>query len=79
MLRHQGTKRKEAHNVQLASLPGLAAGFVNAAGFLGFVVLTTNETGHAVLFAEKIAFGDLGEFLNLIALRKPCWNVISDN
>lgn len=58
MLRHQGTKRTDTHNVQLASLLGLAAGFVNAAGFLGFAVLTTNVTGHAALFAEKIAFGD---------------------
>src|SRR6202012_5815748 len=29
-----------------------------AAGFLGFAVLTTNVTGHAALFAERIAFQD---------------------
>ncbi|MDP9048310.1 MAG: DUF1275 domain-containing protein, partial [Bacteroidota bacterium] len=34
------------------------AGFVNAAGFLAFSVLTTNVTGHAALFAERIALGD---------------------
>lgn len=58
MLRHQGTKRTNKHNVKLASLLGITAGFVNAAGFLGFAVLTTNVTGHAALFAERIAFQD---------------------
>ena len=58
MLRHLGTKRTYAHNVKLASLLGITAGFVNAAGFLGFAVLTTNVTGHAALFAERIAFQD---------------------
>jgi uncharacterized membrane protein YoaK (UPF0700 family) len=58
MLRHLGTKRAYAHNVKLASLLGIAAGFVNAAGFLGFSVLTTNVTGHAALFAEHIALRD---------------------
>lgn len=58
MLRHQGTKRTYAHNVQLASLLSMTAGFVNAAGFLGFAVLTTNVTGHAALFAERIALQD---------------------
>jgi uncharacterized membrane protein YoaK (UPF0700 family) len=58
MLRHQGTKRTNTHNVKLASMLGVTAGFVNAAGFLGFAVLTTNVTGHAALFAERIAFRD---------------------
>jgi uncharacterized membrane protein YoaK (UPF0700 family) len=58
MLRHLGTKRTYRHNVKLASILGMAAGFVNAAGFLGFATLTTNVTGHAALFAEKIASGD---------------------
>lgn len=58
MLRHSGTKRTAAHNVKLATLLGLAAGFVNAAGFLAFSVLTTNVTGHAALFAERLAQGD---------------------
>ena len=58
MLRHLGTKRTYGHNVKLASLLGLAAGFVNAAGFLAFTVLTTNVTGHAALFAERIALQD---------------------
>jgi uncharacterized membrane protein YoaK (UPF0700 family) len=55
MLRHLDTKRTHRHNVQLASLLCITAGFVNAAGFLGFAVLTTNVTGHAALFAEQIA------------------------
>ncbi|HEY0175626.1 MAG TPA: YoaK family protein [Pedobacter sp.] len=58
MLRHLGTKRTYVHNVKLASLLGITAGFVNAAGFLGFAVLTTNVTGHAALFAERIALQD---------------------
>src|SRR3978361_7032 len=58
MLRHLGTKRTYAHNVKLASLLCITAGFVNAAGFLAFSVLTTNVTGHAALFAERIALQD---------------------
>lgn len=58
MLRHLGAKRTYRHNVKLASLLGITAGFVNAAGFLGFAVLTTNVTGHAALFAERIALQD---------------------
>ena len=58
MLRHLGTKRTYSHNVKLASLLCVTAGFVNAAGYLGFSVLTTNVTGHAALFAEHIAMQD---------------------
>jgi uncharacterized membrane protein YoaK (UPF0700 family) len=58
MLRHLGTKRTYAHNVKLASLLCITAGFVNSAGFLSFSVLTTNVTGHAALFAEQIALQD---------------------
>jgi uncharacterized membrane protein YoaK (UPF0700 family) len=58
MLRHLGAKRTSKHNLKLATLLGLTAGFVNAEGFLGFSVLTTNVTGHAALFAERIAFQD---------------------
>lgn len=57
MLRHLGSKRTYGHNVKLAALLSLTAGFVNAAGFLGFAVLTTNVTGHAALFGESIAMG----------------------
>lgn len=58
MLRHLGAKRTPQHNLKLATLLGLTAGFVNAEGFLGFSILTTNVTGHAALFAERIAFQD---------------------
>jgi len=58
MLRHIGTKRNAKHNLRLATLLGLTAGLVNAEGYLGFSVLTTNVTGHAALFAERLAFQD---------------------
>ncbi|MFA6249826.1 MAG: YoaK family protein [Mucilaginibacter sp.] len=58
MLQHIGHKRTNAHNIKLAALLSLTAGFVNAAGFLSFMVLTTNVTGHVALFAEKLAGGD---------------------
>lgn len=58
MLRHTGTKRTNKHNFKLASLLGVTAGYVNSAGFLAFAVLTTNVTGHAALFAERIAAQD---------------------
>jgi uncharacterized membrane protein YoaK (UPF0700 family) len=58
MLRHTGDRRTNAHNLKLAGLLSLTAGFVNAAGFLSFLVLTTNVTGHVAIFAERLAFGD---------------------
>jgi uncharacterized membrane protein YoaK (UPF0700 family) len=58
MLRHRGIKRTYKHNVKLASLLCVTAGFVNSAGFLSFSVLTTNVTGHAALFAERLAMED---------------------
>lgn len=58
MFRHLGAKRTPQHNLKLATLLGMTAGFVNAAGFLGFGVLTTNVTGHAALFAERTALQD---------------------
>lgn len=58
MLRHLGSKRTHTHNVRLASLLAMTAGFVNAAGFLAFATLTTNVTGHAALFAERISLQD---------------------
>jgi uncharacterized membrane protein YoaK (UPF0700 family) len=55
MLRHTGQKRSFKHNLQLATLLSLNAGFINAAGFIAFQVLTTNVTGHAALLAVNIA------------------------
>src|SRR5258707_319163 len=59
MLRHTGQKRSFRHNLRLAVLLCLNAGFINAAGYLAFKVLTTNVTGHAALFAVDIATSDL--------------------
>lgn len=58
MFRHTGTNRTHAHNIRLAALLCLTAGFVNVSGFLAFSVLTTNVTGHVALFAEKLVQGD---------------------
>jgi len=58
MLKHTGIRRTHIHNVRLAALLSLTAGFVNAEGFLGFSILTTNVTGHAALFAEKVSLKD---------------------
>lgn len=45
------------HNLRLAILLCLNAGFINAAGFVAFAVLTTNVTGHAALLAVYVATG----------------------
>lgn len=58
MFRHTGQRRNFRHNIRLAVLLCLTAGFVNAAGFLAFAVLTTNVTGHAALLAVKLMSGD---------------------
>ncbi|MEP7279148.1 MAG: YoaK family protein [Bacteroidota bacterium] len=55
MLRHTGLKRSFKHNMRLAIMLCLNAGFINAAGFLAFSVLTTNVTGHAALLAVDVA------------------------
>lgn len=44
--------------MRLAILLCINAGFINAAGFLAFRVLTTNVTGHAALLADSIARGE---------------------
>ena len=57
MLRHTGERRSFTHNLRLAILLSLNAGFINAAGFIAFAVLTTNVTGHAALLAVDMATG----------------------
>lgn len=57
MIRHTGQRRTYQHNLKLAILLSLAAGFVNAAGLLAFAVLTTNVTGHAALLAIELEAG----------------------
>lgn len=59
MLRHTGDRRSFKHNLRLAVLLCLNAGFINAAGFLAFQVLTTNVTGHAALLAVYSSSGNL--------------------
>jgi uncharacterized membrane protein YoaK (UPF0700 family) len=59
MLRHLGNRRNFRHNIRLAAILCLTAGFVNIAGLLAFAVLTTNVTGHVAYFAESMAQGDL--------------------
>ncbi len=59
MLRHLGNRRNFRHNIRLAAILCLTAGFVNIAGLLAFAVLTTNVTGHVAYFAESFAQGDL--------------------
>ncbi len=59
MLRHTGEKRSYRHNIRLAILLSANAGFINAAGFLAFNVLTTNVTGHAALLALYLAAHNL--------------------
>ncbi|HTF02962.1 MAG TPA: YoaK family protein [Bacteroidia bacterium] len=58
MLRHPGHRRTFRHNIRLAALLCITAGFVNVAGFRAFMVLTTNVTGHVALFAEELAEGN---------------------
>lgn len=58
MLRHLGNRRNFRHNIKLAAILCLTAGFVNIAGLLAFAVLTTNVTGHVAFFAENLAQGD---------------------
>lgn len=57
MLRHTGERRSFAHNLRLAVLLCLNAGFINAAGFMAFAVLTTNVTGHAALLVVNLTTG----------------------
>ncbi len=63
MLRHPGNRRTFSHNIRLAALLCLTAGFVNVTGFRAFMVLTTNVTGHVALFAEHLAEGDISSAL----------------
>ncbi len=68
MLYHTGTKRTFKHNIRLAALLCITAGFVNVAGFIGFGVLTTNITGHVALFADNLSQTNFA-----LALRVGFW------
>jgi uncharacterized membrane protein YoaK (UPF0700 family) len=58
MLRHLGKKRGFKHNLGLATFLAFSAGFVNAAGFVAFGLLTTNVTGHTATLAIDLVSGD---------------------
>jgi uncharacterized membrane protein YoaK (UPF0700 family) len=66
MFRHTGVHRTFKHNIRLAGLLSLTAGFVNVAGFLAFYVLTTNVTGHVASFAEKLEQSDIRSALKFL-------------
>lgn len=72
MLHHIGPRRTYNHNIRLAALLGLTAGFVNVVGLLGFLVLTTNVTGHVAVFAQKITEGDWSS-ARMVALWMICF------
>lgn len=65
MLKHTGKARSFYHNLRLAILLCLNAGYINAAGFIAFNVLTTNVTGHAALLAVNLATGKLNAMLTV--------------
>ena len=58
MLRHLGKKREFKHDLGLATFLAFSAGFVNAAGFVAFGLLTTNVTGHAATLAIDLVSRD---------------------
>jgi uncharacterized membrane protein YoaK (UPF0700 family) len=58
MLRHLGKKRGFRHDLGLATFLAFSAGFVNAAGFVAFGLLTTNVTGHTATLAIDLVKGD---------------------
>lgn len=54
MFRHFGDTRTLSHNLKIASLLSLVAGFVNVAGFLSVQRLTTNVTGHFAFLVDEV-------------------------
>lgn len=57
MLRHLGKTRRFKHDLGLATFLAFSAGFVNAAGFVAFGLLTTNVTGHTATLAIDLVNG----------------------
>lgn len=55
MFRHQGKNRTLKHNLHLATVLSSVAGLVSVSGFLSFKQLTTNVTGHFILFTNDAA------------------------
>lgn len=54
MLKHYGSRRTYAHNVQLATVLSFVAGIVNITGWLGLGIMTTNVTGNFAFLSEQI-------------------------
>lgn len=54
MFRHQGKKRTQKNNLQIAVVLSFVAGVVNVVGFLFLGKLTTNVTGHFALFMYDV-------------------------
>ncbi|MDO4229586.1 MAG: YoaK family protein [Capnocytophaga sp.] len=55
MFRHQGKKRTDKNNLQIAVVLSFVAGIVNVVGFLFLGKLTTNVTGHFALFIYDVS------------------------
>ncbi|MCB9222584.1 MAG: YoaK family protein [Crocinitomicaceae bacterium] len=55
MFRHQGESRTLKQNLGIAIVLSFVAGIVNVTGFLAFMQLTTNVTGHFALFINDLA------------------------
>ncbi len=54
MFKHHGNSRTLRHNLKVASLLSLVAGFVNVVGFFAVQRLTTNVTGHFAFFVDEV-------------------------
>lgn len=54
MFIHQGKRRTQRHNLQIASVLSFVAGIVNVAGILAVAELTTNVTGHFAFFVDEV-------------------------
>ena len=58
MFRHQGKKRSEKNNLQIAVVLSFVAGMVNVVGFLFLGRLTTNVTGHFAFFIHDMSIAE---------------------
>ena len=63
MFRHRDKTRTHKHNMQIAMLLSLVAGFINVAGFISVGVLTTNVTGHFAFMVNDVVDSDFSEGL----------------
>lgn len=54
MFQNRKKTRTQKHNLQIAMLLSLVAGFINVAGFISIGVLTTNITGHFAFMVNDV-------------------------